>query len=318
MQTTPLLAALSAGFPTARFDWAVSEWARQSVATNRRLTRVILTGPGDIEHNSPQANQALVERLREEAYDTCFIPSRSGILEKLAKDARIPQRISLNSHSKGRLPGEQRLAETYLSLATAAGVEPAIIQSVEMEFVPPDHDRMAVTRWLVEEYDWLGDAPLVVLHPGGGDNPERVDLNIRWPVERFARLTNYLVRNHGARVVIVGTAEETSLANQIAGLVSYPVVNRAGRIGLGELGALCELAAMYVGNDSGTTYIAAATGCPTLVIYGPTSPAMNGPYMISGRIICLWHPFADQFSWQHGVTVDEAVEAAESLRTVSL
>ena len=32
-------------------------------------------------------------------------------------------------------------------------------------------------------------------------------------------------------------------------------INRAGRVGLGELGALCELAGLYVGNDVGSTYV---------------------------------------------------------------
>lgn len=313
MQTTPLLAALSDAYPAARFDWAVSEWARQAVSTNRRLTRIILTGPGDIEQNSRQDNQQLLERLRTEAYDTCFIPGHSDTLEKLAKEARIPQRFSLNGRGNGQSSGDKSAALDYLSLAAAAGVKPEIIELAEMEFEPPDRDRTTVTRWLVEEYDWLGDAPLAVFHPGGGDNPERVDLNKRWPVERFARLANYLARVHGARIVIVGTAEEAPLAVQIAGMVSFPVINRAGRIGLGELGALCELAALYVGNDSGTTCIAAATGCPTLAFYGPTNPAINGPHIIHGRVINLWHPFSGPFSWQNGVSVDEAIAAAEAL-----
>lgn len=316
MQTTPLLAALSDAFPAARFDWAVSEWAWHAVATNRRITRVIVTGPGDIEQNSRPANQQLVERLRAEAYDTCFIPSRSEALEKLAGDAHIPQRISLNTTSKTPKLDNQRVALEYLSLATAAGVAPAILQSAGMEYEPPDRDRTTVTRWLVEEYDWLGDTPLVVIHPGGGENPESADLDKRWPVERFARLANYLVRVRNARIVLVATADEAPLAAQVAGMVSFPVINRAGRIGLGELGALCELAALYVGNDSGSTLVAAATGCPTLALYGPTNPAINGPHLTNGRLITLWRPFSGPFSWQDGVTVDEAVEAAEALMAV--
>jgi heptosyltransferase II len=313
MQTTPLLAALSQSFPTARFDWAVSDWARQAVSNNSRLTRIILTGAGDIDQNTPAENHALQERLRSEGYDTCFIPGRSDNLEELARRAGIPQRISLNNRGLDREVTERRLALSLLALAGLVGVDQAILQTAEMEFEPPDRDRTAVTRWLVEEYDWLGDTPLVILHPGGGDNPEETDLNKRWPTERLARLANYLIKNHQARVILVGMDKERSLANQVAGMVSFPVINRVGKIGLGELGALCELAALYVGNDTGTTHVAAATGCPTLVIYGPTNPAIHGPHMVNGRVITLWHAFREEFSWQNGVTLDEAVEAAESL-----
>ena len=87
--------------------------------------------------------------------------------------------------------------------------------------------------------------------PGGGQNPSGTNLDKRWPAERFARLGNHLIRVHGARVALVGMADERSLAAQVAGMMSFTVaeratVNRAGQIGLGELAALCELATLYL------------------------------------------------------------------------
>jgi len=191
-----------------------------------------------------------------------------------------------------------------------------------MEFHPPDRDRTAAARWLVEELDWLGDRPLVIMHPGGGQNPTGANLDKRWPAERFARLGNYLIRVHGARVALVGMAEERPLAAQVVGMMSLStaeraVANRAGQIGLGELAALCELAGLYVGNDIGSTYVAAATGCPTLTLYGPTDPAVTAPYMINGRVATLWRPYEGAFSWATGVTVEEATAAAERLLQTS-
>ncbi len=182
-----------------------------------------------------------------------------------------------------------------------------------MEFTPTDVDRTAVTRWLVEEFDWLGDAPLIVLHPGGGENPAQIDHDKRWPAHRFARLANYLTRVHGVRVIVVGTAEERALAQQVVGMMSAPAVNRAGRMGLGQLGALCELATLYVGNEAGATYVAAAAGCPTLAIYGPNDPGVNSPYTIHGRVQTLWRPYEGTFNWANGVSVDQATAAADEL-----
>jgi ADP-heptose:LPS heptosyltransferase len=204
----------------------------------------------------------------------------------------------------------------YLSLAAAVGADEATIRAAEMEFHPPDLDRTTVARWLVEDIGWLGDAPLVVLHPGGGDNPLQTNLDKRWPAQRFARLANYLTRTYQARVVVLGTEDERSLVEGVLGMMSFPAAGRAGTIGLGEVGALCELASLYVGNDVGTTYIAAASGCPTLAIYGPTDPAVFGPYMINGRVKTLWNPFEGEFNWSRGVAVDEAIAAAEELLTV--
>ena len=95
------------------------------------------------------------------------------------------------------------------------------------------------------------------------------------------------------------------------------VAKRAGQIGLGELAALCELAGLYVGNDIGSTYVAAATGCPTLAIHGPTDPAITAPYMVNGRVKALWRPYEGAFSWAAGVTLEEASAAAEALLQTS-
>lgn len=321
MQTTPLLAALSNAFPDARFDWAISEWALQAVSSNPRITRTIHSGAGDLSDNSREEMRAFFETVRGEAYDTCFIPSRSSELSRVAWEAGIPQRIGLNEAGRGFAhtvavsppAGERQVARLYLALAAAVGVDEAILAAAEMEFYPTDSDRTAVTRWLVEDLDWLGDRPLLVLHPGGGENPSETNPNKRWPAQRFARLTNYLTRTHNVKVVIVGTAKERRLAEEVAGMMSFPVANRAGHLGLGELGALCELAGLYVGNDVGSTYVAAATGCPTLSIYGPTDPGVYAPYMVNGRVRTLWHAYEGVFSWDAGASVEEASAAAEEL-----
>jgi ADP-heptose:LPS heptosyltransferase len=259
--------------------------------------------------------------VRAEGYDTCFIPSQSGALARAAWEAGIPQRIGLRVDGRGYAytltahppPGERLAARLYLALAAAAGVSDTIIRAAEMEFHPPDIDRTTVAHWLVEEVDWLGDTPLVVLHPGGGDNPAQTNLDKRWPTQRFARLANHLARTYRARVVVVGTEEERGLVDHVRGMMSFRAAGRAGTIGLGELGALCELASLYVGNDAGTTCIAAATGCSTLAVFGPTDPTVYAPYMVNGRVKALWRPYEGEFNWAGGVSVEEAIAAADEL-----
>mgnify|MGYP001175476440 FL=1 len=317
MQTTPLLAALSEGFPEARIDWAVSDWAMPAIGVNPRLTRIIHTGAGSPDNCSREELRALIDKLRAGGYDACFVPSQSNKTKQAALQADIPRVFGFNGGRKMKEPTtiERLTARRFLSLATAAGVDPSIIDSVEMEFEPPDVDRAKIARRLVEELDWLGDKPLVILHPGGGDNPDRMALDKRWPAQRFARLANHLTRTYGAHVIVAGTAEERAVAEQVVGMIAFPVTNLAGQLGLGELGALCELADLYVGNDAGSTCVAAATGCPTLAIYGPTDPAVYGPYMVNGRVRTLWKPYEGAFNWAAGVSVTEACAAADELMT---
>lgn len=326
MLATPLLAALCEAFPEARFDWAVGDWARPAIVGNPRLTELISTGEGDIQKRSWRQTGHLVKRLRMEKYDTCFMPSRSGVLSYIAWQAGIPQRVGLNIRSRGfahtvavRPPQDMKqTAAIYLSLAEAVGVSEETIESVGMEFYPPDRDRLAVTQRLVEDMDWLGDVPLVIMHPGGAHNPYQSDLLKRWPVERFALLGNHLIRQHGARVVLVGSDEERPLGQAISGLMAGKVTDLCGQLSLGEVGALCEVAGLYVGNDAGATHVAAATGCSTLAIYGPSDPAFSKPYSPKTDVVALWRDLSEveqerPFSWDIGVTVEQASEAADRL-----
>ena len=93
-----------------------------------------------------------------------------------------------------------------LLLAEAAGVPWTISGNVNMEYWPAAEERTAVTRRLVEEVGWLGDVPLVIMHPGGGINPTRSNPLLRWPEGRFVILGNHLKQAYGAKIILVGTA----------------------------------------------------------------------------------------------------------------
>ena len=315
--TTPLLAALAETYPRAQFDWALNERARPAVASNPRLSELVDSGRVGLPGSGWQEVRSLAKRLQEREYDTCIIPSHSSTLALVAWLARIPQRVGLSGGGRGFAHtltvgppnGTEHAAAVYLSIARALGVE----TSAEMEFYPSDGARAAMTQLLVDELEWLGDEPLILMHPGGGDNPWRPDEERRWPVERFVLLGSRLVRQHQARLLIVGAEGDRPLADAVTGMISAPVANLAGKVDLGELGALCEVADLYVGNDTGPTHVAAAVGCSTLAIFGPTDPARTGPYATKGKVIALWHEVEGGFSWEAGVTVEEAVAAAETL-----
>ncbi len=323
MLATPMLAALARQFPQAQFDWAVSQWARPAVASNPRISELIHAGDASLRQASWVEIRELVSLIRHQGYDTCFIPSRSSLLSFIAWQAGIPQRVGLNLNGRGfahtvavrRPAGIVHESALYLALAEAVGVSPEIIDEAGMEFYPPDRDRLSVTERLVTELDWLGDRPLVLLHPGGGINPLRQDPGKQWPVARFVLLANHLARKHNAQIILVGNQSDLPRAAEIAGLTSSPPANWAGKISLGGLGALSELADLYVGSDSGPTHIAAAAGCPTLAIFGPSDPAVSGPFATKGAVAALHtsQPAGPLFDWQRGATAAEAAEAADRL-----
>ena len=104
-------------------------------------------------------------------------------------------------------------------------------------------------------------APTVVIQPGSGSRLKN------WPLACFEDLAERLA-GRGLRVSwCTGPAEE--------GLPAMP--GALPPMPLTELASLLAGAGLFVGNDSGISHLAAAAGCPTLAIFGPTDPAVWGP-----------------------------------------
>ena len=104
----------------------------------------------------------------------------------------------------------------------------------------------------------------------------------QWPADRFAavvaRLTAPGAILDGARVAVFASAAERTAALPL--LESVPPdrrVDLAGGIGLDVAHACLARSSFYLGNDSGLMHIAAATGVPTLGLFGPSSELFYGP-----------------------------------------
>jgi len=110
-----------------------------------------------------------------------------------------------------------------------------------------------------------------VIHPGAA-SPAR-----RWPAERFAAVAR-AERGSGRRVIVTGSADERALAWSVAraaGVDDRAVY--AGRTSLLGLAALVAAAGRVVCGDTGVAHLATALQTPSVVLFGPTSPALWGP-----------------------------------------
>ncbi len=123
----------------------------------------------------------------------------------------------------------------------------------------------------------MGDGPVLALGAGANWAPKQ------WPAERFAALTERLTGAggilDGARVLVLGTeAERSSIAPLIAAVPAERRIDLIGRADLPTAFACLKRASLFVGNDSGLMHIAAASGSPTLGLFGPSSEAFYGPF----------------------------------------
>ncbi|MGH2516125.1 MAG: glycosyltransferase family 9 protein [Ktedonobacterales bacterium] len=127
-------------------------------------------------------------------------------------------------------------------------------------------DRSAARR-LLREWGLSPANLLIALHVGGdGFNGRK-----RWAPQRFAAVANTLVERFGAHVLLLGGSEDVALSEEVKTLIPRNAIVVAGRTSLKETGALIEMSALFVGNDSCPLHIAAAVGTPAVGIFGPSN-----------------------------------------------
>ena len=108
-----------------------------------------------------------------------------------------------------------------------------------------------------------------------------------WPAENFVALFKVL-RDEllpGARPVIFAGPGVHERAGAQAVLDQLPdAVDLCGKLTLSEAAACLGRMRIFIGNDSGLMHIAAASGVPTLGLFGPTSVAEYAP---AGRLVAV-------------------------------
>src|SRR5256714_4631647 len=185
---------------------------------------------------------------------------------------------------------DQHLVDRYLDVLKPLGITDAA-RTPQLS-TTRDDDR-AIDAMLRKAKADAG-APLVGLFPGAG-HPGR-----RWPMEKFADLADFLIRNDGVRPVVFIGPEERQAVEQMRRL--FPVATVfLERLSIRQLAAGQARLAVFVSNDTGPVHIAAAVGTPVVVLIGRATPHAYVPLAPSQRLI-----------FSHGVhTIDvEQVYAA--------
>lgn len=237
-----------------------------------------------------------------------------------------PPALAINLHGRGPQSHRALLAlqpERLVSFRCAgAGV------NVGPAWSPDEHE---VARWCRLVSSELGPADqgnlllaepnadalvhdAVIVHPGAAGVARR------WPADRFAAVTKMLA-GRGHRVVITGSPQERALALDVAreaGLSEDAVL--AGRTSVLELAALMASARACISGDTGIAHLATAYARPSVVLFGPVSPAIWGP-PVHPRHAAIWH--GPSVGLRDGVdaalldiSVDEVVAAVDRVTAI--
>jgi heptosyltransferase III len=119
--------------------------------------------------------------------------------------------------------------------------------------------------------DILGNSrkPIIALHPGSGSERKN------WPIEQWKKLGEHLFSTDRTVLVVAGEADGERLRLLETAWKDKPV-RFAKNLALPHLAALFETS-VFIGHDSGVSHIAAAVGARSILLFGPTDPAVWAP-----------------------------------------
>jgi heptosyltransferase-3 len=263
--TTPLIRSVKCAFPAASIEALVFAGTEGILSGNPDLAGV-LTIP---ERASLGQSFALMRRMARR-YDLA-LSTQTG--DRPTALAVIAGRQSAGPRDAGRASAllkrlalsrsctadrtQHRIVD-LLRLADLIGIAPA------REVVVPQGDVRDDVR---------PGQPYAVVHAAPKFNYKR------WTAEGWRELAAAL-RVRGLRSVVIGAKADRAYLDAV--WRGAEVVRRDGELSWPEISALIGGAQIYVGPDTAVTHLAAATGTPTVALYGPTDPRIWGPWPRQG------------------------------------
>jgi heptosyltransferase-3 len=101
----------------------------------------------------------------------------------------------------------------------------------------------------------------------------------RWTVAGWRMLAAAL-GERGLGTAVTGAGGDRAYLDEV--WHGSDVMRLDGKLSWPELSALIGGARLYIGPDTAITHLAAASGTPTVALYGPTDPRIWGPWPAGG------------------------------------
>ena len=316
---TAALQALRDAYPKANITWAVGSWSQPIIAHHSLVDAFLDTGEADLPTRSLPDFLRFVRQMRAGRFDIVVSLVRSPLMSLAVRLSDIPIRVGIDSNGRGfgysiRVPidpnASRHEAVIYLDVIRALTHAEAsyeahipVLESAEV------HVKQLLAQHGIQRY-W-------VVNPAGGDNPGMRFHHKRYPPEKFAELIREVSPMINADVILIAGPDDQPIVDQVQEKLPSPVPSFVGSLSFSEVGALASGAVLYLGNDTGLTHLAAASGGKTAMLMGPTDPIRYAPYTADS--LALWKltelnvggvdEAAKSWDWDHnGISVAEAVE----------
>jgi heptosyltransferase-1/heptosyltransferase-2 len=292
----PSLAALRRLYPSAKISWVVEPQFASLLPGQPFIDDLVIFEKNKLKRKSLPGMMGFLWRMRKDLHTRNFdlVLDLQGLMKstligllsgcrnrigywELRECSSFFTKPIYGANAKGHI------IQRYLDVIRSLGPVPD-----EISFPLPDYSGPRAK--LAESLRSRGlTGPLALLFPGAGW------VSKLWPVEKYAALAGKLSAD-GLSVAIGGGVDDGSLASGIIAKSPEPKpLDLTGQTDLTSLMALVSLASVALGSDTGPLHLAAATGTPTVSLFGPSSGERAGTYGPLSRYVATTAPCSPCF-----------------------
>ena len=279
--TTPIFRALKEKWPDAQIT-VLTNPVNKNIVINNPFIDYILVYDRENKHKSLNSRLIFFRSIRERKFDLVIDPYLDYELKTSFITRFVGNRFRLGFEFAGReifynirynpnifpVSTEKRHMIDYdLDLLAYIGIE---TQKRQPEiFLSTDEKENAYK--LLEEAGTNPESKIIGIHPGGHYESQR------WPIKRFAAISDYLITNYDVKVILFAGQAEKQLLSEFKGYaVKTPIFLE--NLSLREFMSTLSHCSLLLCNNSGPLHIATALNIPTVSTMGPTVPYHWWPY----------------------------------------
>jgi heptosyltransferase-2 len=326
VMTIPAMREMNRIFPDAHITLYTRSWAEGIFRDADFVDEIVSFDRKKRSITALTDEAALISR---DGYDLAVIFPNSFESALVNKLAGIPRRIGYNKDLRGLLltdpipvpEWKNRRHEVFYYWELVAETEKRVLGRETIGNSAPDislavsDQRKSDARTFIEAAG--GDLSRITIALGPGATNSRAK---QWPAERFAALSDRLLNDLAANVLLLGSGEEAVITGRVAGTVGRRPIDLAGKTGLAEACAVLSVSDLFISNDMGLAHVAAAVGTPTVVIFGPTNDATTRPFADNSMVLrrpvecspCMLRDCPIDHRCMTGISVDDVLSAAVS------
>lgn len=284
--STPLFREIKQYYPSAHLSVLVSPSTKELLECNPYVNQIIpiesryykgLMGKFKLAHLICEGNYNIAICLNPNIPFTFavffgLVPKRLSVMPNFAG---VTFRLAsifytfLEEHTSGRL-----ITETYVRLLKGMGIESNYIAKEVYKSLGSDEKVQHILRSNT-------NAPLVGIAVSSGNKLKELG------PERLVKLIHLLCESVSAHVVLIGSQQDKRTASVILAATQsrYSITDTTGCITLKELPALIEKLSLFIGVDTGITYMADALAIPIIHLAGPIDTSEQRPVGERVRVI---------------------------------